>query len=422
MNILHIHRYGLTGGAGGAISMRRLHFELRKAGVDSKILCVQDVDEGPYLVIRKPSLLENGWNSLTAKTSIKYGLEDIFNINSFRIKSSKAFKEADIIHFHRVPGIFSYLALPSLTKQKAAVFTLHDMWGLTGHCRHSLDCERWKTGCGKCPYTALPPAIKFDCTSVQWRLKRWVYNHSNLNCIAPSKWLAKLAKQSILNCFAIHFIPHGIDTEIYKPLEKEKCRKLLGIPPNKKILMLMAQRIGKSRILKGFQLLTSALKNVPASMKSELILLLVGHQREKIIDTLDIETINLGYVGDDDMKATAYSAADLLVSPSRAEAFGLVLLESMSCGTPLVAFGVGGTTDLVRHGITGYSAEPENAEDLCNGIIELLKHNSLRALMSEQCRLIALKEYSSGDIAQRYKELYQQLIEIKHVGKSSVAI
>jgi hypothetical protein len=66
------------------------------------------------------------------------------------------YQEADVLHFHNLHGgYFNYLFLPYLTRNKPAVYTLHDMWGFTGHCSYSFDCNRWQKGCGSCPYSLL---------------------------------------------------------------------------------------------------------------------------------------------------------------------------------------------------------------------------------------------------------------------------
>lgn len=409
MKVLHIHRFGLNGGAGGAISMRRLHFGLRKAGIDSKILCVRQTTESSHIIVTIPSNIEEKWNFQTGKVTSSLGLEDVLNVNSHRIKKSKAYLDADIINFHRIPNVLSYLAFPSLTKNKPGVFTLCEMWSITGHCRHSLDCERWKIGCGKCPYPHLPPAIRRDGTHLQWKLKNWAYSRSDLTIVTKSKWMAGLAKQSMLNRFPIHYIPNGIDTKVYKPLDQDNCRSLLNIPPGKKVLMFVAQRL--DTFLKGGDLLLKALQRLPKSLKAETVLLVFGHKGEVIADVIDIQTINLGYISDDNTKAMAYSAADLFLHPTRAEAFPNVVLESIACGTPVVSFRVGGVPDLVRPGVTGHLSEPENANGLRDGIIQLLEDDSLRHNMSQQCRTIATKEYSINLMIQRYIQLYRQLME-----------
>lgn len=409
LKVLHIHRFGLNGGAGGAISMRRLHFGLRKAGIDSKILCVRQAAESSDVIVTKPSRIEHKWNFYTGKITSSLGLEDVFNVNSHRIKKSKAYLDADIINFHRIPNVLSYLAFPSLTKNKPAVFTLCEMWALTGHCRHSLDCERWKSGCGSCPYLRLPPAVRRDGTHLQWGLKNWAYSRSDLTIVTKSKWMAGLAKQSMLNRFPIHHIPNGVDTKAYKPIDQDNCRLLLNIPPRKKVLVFVAQRL--DTFLKGGDLLLKALQSLPKSLKGEIVLLVFGRNGELIADAIDIQTIILGYISDDNTKAIAYSAADLFVHPTRAEAFPNVALESIACGTPVVSFRVGGVPDLVRPGVTGHLSEPENANGLRDGIIQLLEDDSLRHNMSQQCRTIATNEYAVNLVIQRYIRLYRRLIE-----------
>ena len=106
----------------------------------------------------------------------------------------------------------------------------------------------------------------------------------------------------------------------------------------------------------------------------------------------------------------AFSAADLFIFPTRADNLPLVLQESMACATPMVSFKIGGVPDLVRHNITGYLAQPEDVEDLCNGIITILANEELRHKMSENCRAIALAEYSLELQAKRYIELYEQVL------------
>ena len=180
----------------------------------------------------------------------------------------------------------------------------------------------------------------------------------------------------------------------------------------KKVIMFVAAQLSEPR--KGGDLLLKALQSLPESLKADTLLLTLGvHRSDTFAEAVGIQTLNLGYVDNDRLKAIAYSAADLFVSPTRAEIFGLVFLESMACGTPMVAFRVGGVPDPVRPGITGYLAEPENAKDLSVGIVQFLEDESLRNYMSEQCRAIALKEYSLELHAQRHIALYRQALQNK---------
>jgi len=173
----------------------------------------------------------------------------------------------------------------------------------------------------------------------------------------------------------------------------------------------MFAAIGLNDRRKGADLLVKALKSIPASMKGEMLLLTLGENKHRPIgEAVDIQTINLGYLTDDSLKAIGYSAADIFIFPTRADTFGLVLIESMACGTPIVSFNVGGVPDIVRPGITGHLAEAEDVGALRDGIVRFLEDDSFRERISRQCRIIAESEYSIKLQANRHIQLYSQLL------------
>jgi glycosyltransferase involved in cell wall biosynthesis len=410
MKVVHLSYYGPEGQTGGAIATRRLHFWLRKAGIDSKVLNIQKTDKSFHFETVKSTKSERAINAILKRYIFApLSLNGVGGVGSLKIRNHKAYHNADIINLHRIYDFFSYLALPWLTENKPTVFTLHDMWALTGHCYQSLGCDRWKTGCGNCPHPSIAPPIKRDNTRLEWKMKKWVYHRSNLSVVTLSRWKTEIAKQSILGHLPIHHIPHGIDMNVFEPLDKKQCRSMLGIPTGKKVLTFVAQHV--HAYIKGGDLLMKALDKLPRSLKKNVILLLLGHGGFKFCNSVDIQTINLDYVKNERLKAICYSAADIFLNPTRAESFGLTMLESIACGTPVVAFRVGAVPDLVRSGLTGYLANPWDIGDYCNGIVELLEDESQHALMSRRCREIALKEYSIELMVQRYIKLYQQLMK-----------
>ncbi len=397
-------------GGGGAVSMYRLHSGLRTSGIDSNILCDRKTIDSPYVHVLKPTPRLTIADKVIKQFTSRLGLNDIHRLSSFKIKQNQAYIDADILHFHGIHGGFiNYLALPSLTANKPTVFSLCDMWAMTGHCGFSYDCDRWKTGCGKCPYPDTNPAIKRDATSLEWKLKDWIYDRSNLNIISKSTWLTALAQQSLLNRFPIHQIANGIDTTIYQPLDREQCRLELELPLDKKVLMFAAVELNDFR--KGGDLLLKALQNIPASLKAETVILTFGKAGEEIAKDVEMPTFNLGYISDEQSKAIAYSAADLFLFPTRAETFGNVALESIACGTPVVSFKVGGVSDHVRHDITGYLAVPEDYQDFSNGIVQLLEDSNACTSMRQQCRQVAVQEYSLELCVQKHVELYSRLLQ-----------
>jgi glycosyltransferase involved in cell wall biosynthesis len=405
MKVLHINQSDIAGGA--AIAGYRLHQGLLVQGINSRLLVgtVKTSSDRVAATPSKPSVEREIF-----RLTNRLGLNSLNVISSFDIPKHSFYKEADILNFHNLHnGYFNYLVIPLLTENKSAIFTLHDMWSFTGHCAYSYDCNRWKMGCGKCPYPEVHPYVYRDNTHLEWKLKNWVYSRSNLTIVTLSRWLTEQAKQSMLNRFPIHHIPNGIDTEAYQPLEAEQCRSLLGIPTGKRVLMFGAQSLKDSR--KGGDLLLKALFSLPESLKAETVLLTLGNGGEAISEAAGMQTLNLGYLNSDRVKAIAYCAADLFVFPTRADNLPLVLQESMACGTPMVSFKVGGVPDLVRPGVTGYLATPEDAQDFCNGIVQLLEDEALRDRMSQKCRAIALAEYPLELQAQRYIELYRQAMQ-----------
>jgi glycosyltransferase involved in cell wall biosynthesis len=413
LKVLHINQSDIAGGA--AIAGYRLHHGLLDSGINSRLLVgnVQtDSDRvafAPKYSVRKdlPFRIKN---RLLNISSDRLGLNYI-NINgSSDIIKHLFYENADILNFHNLhTGYFNYLSIPLLTVNKPAVFTLHDMWSFTGHCAYSFDCDRWKIGCGKCPYPDTYPEIKHDNTWLEWKLKDWVFSRSNLTIVVPSRWLVEQSKASMLSRFSIHYIPNGIDTTSYHPLDNLRSRQELEIPENKNVLLFGAESLSDPR--KGGDLLLKALQRLPESWKAETLLLTFGNGSEAIASTVGIPTQNLGYISCDRQKALVFSAADLFIFPTRNDNLPLVLQESMACGTPMVSMNVGGVPDLVRHGITGYLAKPEDVEDFCNGIIQLLEDKEKSQQMKRNCRQIAVEEYSIELQAKRYIDLYSQILD-----------
>ena len=409
MNVLQIHSSDHLGGGGGTVAMERLHQGLLLAGVDSRVLCGRKTTRSSLSKPIPGSRMLKRVESYLGKVTSELGLNDINYLSSFKIRSMKEYQNADILHFHGTHGFFNYLALPKLVKHKPAVFTLHDMWPLTGHCAYSYDCDRWKIGCGQCPYPETHPAIKRDNTRLEWKLKKWAYQQSHLTIIVLCEWLKQYSEQSLLKDLPIYKIPNGLDVDTYQPLDKGKCRAVLGIPEASKVLMFVALQLNDRR--KGVDLLIKSLQSLPKSIKKDMVLLVLGEGGQVFSDLVGIKTLDLGYVRNDRFKAIAYSAASLFIFPTRADNLPLVLQESMACGTPMVSFNVGGIPELVRPNLTGYLAEPENAKQLSEGMLQLLEDDSQRNFLEQKCREIATKEYGVDLQVKRHLRLYEKFFK-----------
>lgn len=396
--------YDLAGGA--VIAANRLFHALRQKGLQARMLVGKSSFENDLVQEVRHNLTGE---KILSRLTQPLGLNYIHYYSSFRIAGHRFFREADILNFHTIhSGYFNYLALPKLTRLKPAVFTLHDAWSFTGHCGVSFDCQRWKTGCGSCPYPKNYPPIQRDATSLEWKLKKRTYEKSRLTFVTPSRWLASLARQSMIGEYDIHTIPYGLDTNVFEPLNPEHCRQALGVPANKKVLLFGA--MGLTERGKGGDLLVKALQKMPESLKKSVVLLTLGQADEAFKGSIDIDTINLGYVSGDRMKAVALSAADIFIFPTRSDNHPCIVQESLACGTPIVSFNVTGVPELVRHGETGYLAEPENADSFLEKIMQLLEEDGARAAMKLRCREVALNEYRLELQADRYATLFQSIL------------
>ncbi|MDX6482448.1 MAG: hypothetical protein QOE95_219, partial [Gaiellaceae bacterium] len=288
-------------------------------------------------------------------------------------------------------------ALPTLTKRRPVVWLLQDQWAYTGHVAYSFDCERWRHGCGSCPYLSEYPRLNRDTTALLWRMKRAVYARSRLTIIVPSRWMLELARASpLLSRFEMHRIPHGVETDVFRPLPKEEARRRLGLPEGRPLVLFSASDLNEPR--KGLHLLEEALSR----MDDPPLLALAGAGEIP----KRVETAWLGSISDDDVLAQAYSAADVLAVPTIADALTQTAIESIACGTPCVAFDRGGVTDVVTEE-TGYQARFGDVDDLARGLRIVLDDHDRYA---GRCREVAEEEFSVDLQVRRYVQLYEDVL------------
>jgi len=409
MKVLLMHEEAQTHGSGGLTAMYRLHTHLRQAGAESVIACRHNPGSIPQDQVRELPR-SDFMESVLGTISWRVGLNEIHCVSSYKIKNWPPFLDADVLNIHGAhTNYFSYLALKGMSRRKPIICTMHDMWHLTGHCSQSYECQRWRTGCGRCPHLETYPPVGRDATAIEWKLKRRTYRKSNLTFVAPSRWLADMCRDGITQGSDIRQIPNAVDETIYTPFDKAKCRAELGVPPDKHVIMFISVAIHAKA--KGGDLLAAALAALPEQLKRNSVLLVMGEKSEEFARNVGIPAISLGYVKEDAEKAVAYSAADVIVQPSRAENQSLVILEAMSCGTPIVAFDVGGNAELVNDGPCGIICLPEDSTSLSQAIASILENQSMRHDFARNAREAILRRYTLRQHARNYLDLYQEKIE-----------
>jgi glycosyltransferase involved in cell wall biosynthesis len=362
-------------------------------------------------------------------------LESRFGIENYNYPSTHRLLELppsqpDIVHCHNLHGgYFDPRVLPLLSRRATVVFTLHDAWLLSGHCAHSFDCERWKTGCGSCPDLTIYPAIGRDATSYNWRRKRAIFAKSRLNVATPCRWLMEKVKQSML-APAIgqsRVIPYGIDLNVFRPEPKDAVRAALGLPQNTEIVLFTANGIRRN-IFKDFQTMRTAIARVAADSKRRLLFLAVGENGPaEHIGKAEVRFIP--YQKDPAVVARYYQAADVYVHGAKADTFPNTVLEALACGTPVVATAVGGIPEQVRglnisdfqmqgggvtpHGsldATGILTVPGDADTLAAGIRILLTDAALRERLGENAAQDAIERFDLNREVNSYLDWYREIL------------
>ena len=420
LSILHLNTVGNAGGAGRAAV--RLHHGLVRLGHDSRILAGHPVGLAPGIRHLDGVAPASHTRVDSALSRIGGVLDQALGVGrwsypaSWRLFETDLFQQADVVHLHNLHGgYFNVGALEHLAHYKPLVWTLHDMWALTGHCAYAYDCERWRDGCHSCPLLrgrgrqlVEPAPTLLDRTRLHWDRKRRIYRTTPLHVVAPSLWLEGLVRTSILSpAQSIRHIPYGLDLNRYRPVDKLQARRSLHLPTGVSIVFFSADDVQNRR--KGYAYLLQALRQVRAP---EEVCLLVSGKRPPAADQLDpIRVHVLGHLEDEEQQRLAISAADVCVSPTLADNLPMVLLESLACGVPSVAFDVGGVGEIVRHMETGYLARCRDVDDLVRGLDVLLHDVALRRRISHRARQVAEAEYSSELSARRYVSLYEHAVE-----------
>lgn len=407
LSVLHLSCWDNEGGSGR--SAYRLHSGLKQLGVRSRMLVGRKQTHDPDVKVIGGNLLGR-LDRLGGQIADQVDLQYLFYPSSFMLHRSRWVREADIIQvFNTHGGYFSHLALIPLSQHRTVVWRLSDMWAMTGHCAYSYECERWETGCGSCPHLEEYPRLRMDTSAWLWRVKDWIYERARLTIVAPSTWMASLVRRSpLLSRFPVYVIPNGLDTETFRPVPKPLARERLGLGPQERVVLFSAASLLDHR--KGGAVLQEAIRQAVAGGLQHVTFLVMGRNTGAWRADAPFRTVSLGYVGDDETLATAYSAADIFVLPTLAENLPNGILESMACGTPVLSFDVGGIADAVRHMETGYLACKEEAADLAKGLRVLLDSPGLCARLSARCREVAQQEYPLELQTQRFLTLYRDLV------------
>lgn len=406
MKIGILNRSDSIGGA--AVSASRLYVKLKEKIFDIKYLIgVKQGKNESILLHYKADYFAKLRNYVEHLFLDKRNGSFPFSLGLFPFPLNLLIKyhKIDILHLHWIGA--GFVSIRSLSKiEKPIVWTMHDSWSFTGGCHIPYACTRYLGNCGQCP--ELVSKKENDLSRYLFQKKKNSYDQiQNITFVSPSKWLAEAASKSSLLCNRkIVVIPNGIDTLKFNPRNKIESRAILHIQPESKIILFGAVDSTSDKN-KGYSQLLSALDLV---MTTDFEILVFGSKNIEILEILGKKTHFLGRICDEDMMATIYSAADVTIVPSLSENLSNVIMESLSCATPVVAFNIGGNSDMIDHRLNGYLAEPYQTTDLANGIDWILSHPNIGEI-KRSARNKVVECFDINIIANKHIELYNSIIK-----------
>ncbi|MEW6610798.1 MAG: glycosyltransferase [Patescibacteria group bacterium] len=338
---------------------------------------------------------------------------DIALLPGRRILASHEFQNADIVHAHNLHSLFFNLkALPHLSNRKPFIWTLHDMWPLLGQGAHAFECNHWMTGGCDCNLPSSLPPFRRNNSRHLWKLKKHIYEQMRLNLVVPSLWLKSKVEKSILKDKPLHLIYNGVNTDIFKPGNKQLLRAKLNLPKDKEIVLFSAKG-GKDNIWKGGNYIDALLEKYRND--NSILFLNIGtytpRHSELASESRNKNIKSIPYIADQKLLAEYYAASGLLLYPSLADNCPLVILEALSSGLPVLAFSTGGIPELIEHKQQGYIAMYNDLPDLLYGFQWLmnLPHDQAQA-MSRSCRNRALEKFTLEKMVNEYLKLYYAIL------------
>lgn len=347
----------------------------------------------------------------------------------------------DIIHAHVLHGGFFDLRYIGKLSWEIPVFlTLHDAWLLAGHCAHSFDCDRWKTGCGNCPDLTIPKSIKYDNSALNWRRKQKIYKNSRFYVAAPCEWLINKVKQSILAEAAIEtrVIPYGVNHEVFFPSSRNEARKVLGLDQHAFIFLFSANGIRRNR-WKDFEMMKKALEIVSKQKQQRRIIFLALGENAAPVFMENAEIQFVPFRSDPKSVADFYRAADVYLHASKADTFPNAVLEAISCGTPVIGTAVGGIPEQVKglveagfltsthnrfseHEATGVLVPSGDADSFATAMTLLIESDSLREKLGRNASADAFERFPLIKQTNAYLEWYREILNKRNEKKQPVGM
>lgn len=403
MNILMVNT--VNGGGGAGRGSARLATALQAAGhnVSAVVRDITDSDQmgRRYRHWREPAL--DNWLK-------RYGFNDCGKISSFLWRAMPAFAEADVIHLHNLHGDYlSIFALPLWGWDKPIVWTLHDQWAFTGGCVYSYDCTKFAQSCGDCPQMGEYPLQGCDRTAIMQRAKIWMIHRAQPRFITPSQWLGDLLHQARgLGDVPLSVIPYALSADVFAPpSDQAACRTRFGLDPNRPTVIFVCHAFDDPR--KGVEDAMHAVR-IAARKVPQLQALVLGRDSDRFLAQTEVAGQSRDFIEDERVIAAAFGAADVALVPSKMDNYPFVVLESLSCATPVVGYAAGGIPEQVAHNERGLLVKTGDSDQLGASLTELLLNPERAAAMGAAGRKFICETSDPDRVTQRHLTEYEAAI------------
>ena len=402
------------GGGGAGRAAYKLHRALREIGVDSRLQVRTKRTDSPTVMITK-SLVRKAIGKLSAplvprlmrlQRSANQGLHSPAWFSS-GIVDELNHSDADVLQLNFICGLLSIEEIGRL--EKPLVWRLSDMWAFSGTEHYGDDgpAARWRTGYRADDRPASDGGPDIDRWA--WGRKRRAWKRP-IHIIAPSRWLAGCVRESaLMHDWPVTVIPTALDVKQFQPWPKQTARAVLGLPEDVP-LVLFGALSGGTDPRKGREFLQAALAKL-ASRIPAVHGVIFGQSEPAHPPRLGVPLHWMGHLHDDATLALLYSAADVMVIPSRQDNLPQTGIESQSCGCPVVTFDCSGLPDVVEDRQTGYLAKPFEVDDLANGIAWVLADRGRQETLSRRSRERALRLWAPEVVIPQFLQVYGRAID-----------
>ena len=388
-------------GSTGRIA-EQIGLAVKDAGWESYISYGRYGNESQSRVIKVGNKLDNYWHVAQTRLLDRHGLASIKATQKF-IKQIEEI-QPDVIHLHNIHGYYvNYKILfEYLNYNKApVVWTLHDCWPFTGHCTYYeyVHCDKWKMHCHHCPQTISYPKSYFDNSQFNFIQKKKVFSGlDNLTLVPVSRWLEGELQQSFLKHYPSRQIYNGIDLTQFKLIYDLNLREKYGLK-RKYVCLGVASTWDRRKGINDFMTLSKELTD-------DFQILLVGLSKKQI-NELPKNIIGIERTESIKELVEMYNLADVFVNPTYEDNFPTTNIESLACGTPVITYRTGGSTEAIDNdtGVAIPKGEVFALKEMIKKVCTTGKVN-----YSEKCRARAMKFFDKNERFHEYIYLYRKLL------------